>query len=445
MLRTAFLSLLLLGIAVRTVGAPQAGVLGWTWLTLMGPHQLVWGELATAPVNLILAVVTFISWLFSREPKRVPINLATGLWFAFMAYMTLTTVFALSPDLAWSRWDRTIKIMALGILVASIMTNRVRVHALIWVIVLSLGYFGVKGGLFTIITGGDSRVIGPEGLGIGDNNYLALALCMILPLINYLRVQSEWWLTRIGAIAAMAITVVAVLGTYSRGGLIGLAVTGAYFWWKSKQKIVIAIIAVVLVVPAIRFMPEGWFQRMSTIQTAETDASFAGRVQAWKFAINVAESRPLTGAGFGGTEDLAVYRRYVDQPTERITYGHAAHSIYFQVLGDHGFIGFALYLALLATTWWYAAVARRRARQNPNLLWVRDLAGMVQVSLVAFAAAGAGLSMAYYDLFYLLIGTVIVLRQMAMVGETEFQGRLGAYPASGLRAGRASAEQSVLS
>src|SRR5690348_11218945 len=215
MLRTAFLLLILLGIAVRTVGAPQAGVLGWTWLTLMAPHQLVWGGLATAPVNLVLALITFLSWLFSREPKRLPFNLAMGLWFAFMAYMTFTTVFALSPDLAWSRWDRTIKIMALGILVASIMTNRVRIHALIWVIVLSLGYFGIKGGLFTLITGGGSRVLGPEGVGIGDNNYLALALCMILPLINYLRLQSEWQATRIGAMAAMAITAVAVLGTYS--------------------------------------------------------------------------------------------------------------------------------------------------------------------------------------------------------------------------------------
>ena len=115
------------------------------------------------------------------------------------------------------------------------------------------------------------------------------------------------------------------------------------------------------------------------------------------------------------------------------TFGRAAHSIYFQVLGDHGFVGLALYLGMLATAWWYAAAVRRRARRSDHLAWMADLAGMIQVSLVAFVVAGAGLSMAYYDLLYLLLGTVIALRQMVLQGAAQEQPRLAPVSAGAVR------------
>jgi putative inorganic carbon (HCO3(-)) transporter len=412
--RAIFLLLLFLGILVRTVGAPQAGVLGWTWLTLMTPNQLVWGFVSTLPLNLILAIVTLICWGLSPEPKRLPLNLAMGLWLSFMVYITLTTVFALAPDLAWERWDRTIKVMALGLLVASIMTNQIRIHSLVWVIVLSLGFFGVRGGVFTLITGGGFHVLGAESSSLTDNNYLALALCTIIPLMNYLRMQSEWRWVRIGMIVGMGLMVLAIIGTYSRGGLIGLAVMGGYLWWRSRQKILIAAIGIVILIPALQFMPDIWHQRMATIETAEEDASFQGRVQAWHFAINVAESRPLLGAGFGGSETTEVFNAYFHDPEGGRAPGHSAHSIYFQVLGDHGFVALAIYLGMLAATWWYTGTIRRIARPDPTLAWARDLASMIQVSLLGFMVAGAGLSMAYYDMIYLLIGITVALQQLVL-------------------------------
>lgn len=413
-MRTVFILLIFASILIRTVGAPQAGVLGWTWLTLMNPHKLGWGFVTEAPLNMILAVVTFVSWIFSPEPKRFRLNLATGLCLAFMAYVTVTTFSSLAPELAWERLDRTLKIMALGLLVASIMTNQVRIHALIWVIVLSLGYFGAKGGAFTLLTGGGSHVVGADTTGLGDNNLLALALCTIVPLMNYLRMQSDWRSVRWGMTAAMALVVVGIIGTYSRGGMIGLALMGGYLWWKSKQKILIAALGLVILIPTIQFMPESWHARMATIESAEQDRSFQGRLQAWRFAINVAEIRPFLGAGFAGSEKTDVFNTYYHDPEGEIVPGHAAHSIYFQVLGDHGVVGLVIYLALLATTWRYLAAIRRRARLTPDMAWAGDLASMMHVSLVAFMVAGAGLSMAYYDMIFLLIGISIALRQLVL-------------------------------
>ena len=412
-MRAIFLLVLFASILIRTIGAPQAGVLGWTWLTLMQPQRLVWGFFETFQFNMILALVTLLSWFFSREPKRPPLNFAIFLWLSFMAFITLTTIFALSPDAAWGRWDKTFKVMALGIFVATIMTNQLRIHALIWVIVLSLGYYGVKGGAFTLMTGAAGRVTGPESTGLGDNNNLALALCVLMPLINYLRLQSGHWLVRLGAAGAMGLNALAILGTYSRGGLIGLAITGGYLWWKSRQKVIIAFLAIIMAIPAIQIMPKDWTDRMQTIQTADQDASFQGRLAAWQFAINIAVARPLTGAGFNGSEDPAVFQHY-NPGSVVVRWGLAAHSLYFQLLGDHGFIGLGLYLGLVGITWIYAGRTRRRARSDPTLAWAADLGVMIQVALVSFMVVGAALSMAYYDMIFLLISISIALHELVI-------------------------------
>lgn len=419
MLRTIFLLPFLAAIVICALAVPYVGVLGWTCVALMAPHQLVWGGLGTARINMVLAITTVIGWALSREPKRLPFNLAGGLWLCFMAYMTFTTLVALAPDLAWEGWDRAIKIMALGLLVASMATNQVRIHALIWVIVLSLGYVGVRGGIFTLITGGRFHVVAEGAISFADNNILALALCAGVPLMNYLRMQSEWRSVRWGMAGAMGLVVVAILGTYSRGGLVGLTVTSGYFWWKSKQKIAIAVVGLAVLIPAVQFMPDNWVSRMSTIETADEDQSFEGRLQAWRFAMNVAESRPFTGAGFAATESSAVFNRYFTGPSGELAVPRAAHSIYFQVLGDHGFIGLALYLALLATTWRYTVKIRREARVEPRLAWAGDLASMLQVSLLSFMVTGAALSTAYHDMIFLLIGISIALRQLVRHAEPQ--------------------------
>lgn len=430
-MRDLFFVILLLTILICTIRAVHAGILGWTWLTLMTPQKLAWGFFASSQPNLIVAVVTLIVWLFSPGSKRIPVNLVTVLFLVFMAFITFTTVFALAPDLAWPKWNLAIKAMVLGILVASIMTSRVRIHALVWIIALSLGYFGIKGGLFTLRTGGQFHVLAIEG-SFGDNNVLAVALCMILPLMNYLRLQSANRFVRLGIIVVMGLTALGTLGTYSRGGLIGLTIMGAYLWWHSKSRIVIALVVLAVSVPAYNFMPAKWTARMSTIQTAEEDTSFRERLDAWRTAFNIAKARPLTGAGFDATLSPAVYRKFTDDAT--FVGGRAAHSIYFEVLGDHGFVGLGLYVAMLVMTWRYAGAARRTARRDPQLGWIADLAAMIQVSLISFVVAGAALSMAYYDMFYLLLGITVVLRKMLAQQRVQMQVALSnALPAALMR------------
>jgi len=71
------------------------------------------------------------------------------------------------------------------------------------------------------------------------------------------------------------------------------------------------------------------------------------------------------------------------------------------VLGEHGFIGLALYLIIFLFAFKYTISTIRR-RANAEGAWTHRLARMIQVSLIAFAVGGAALSMAYYDLLIIL-------------------------------------------
>jgi probable O-glycosylation ligase (exosortase A-associated) len=226
-------------------------------------------------------------------------------------------------------------------------------------------------------------------------------MLITIPLAYFLHATSAHRLARFGLVAIMILSAVAVLGTYSRGGLIGLLFLSLYFWLKSTRKILVTVCAIAVGVVAWSALPDRWFARMSSIQHVDADDSFQGRQDAWRFAFNAASSR-LTGVGFSGTEDPTVFQRYLPEPTATFNRGRAAHSIYFQVLGDHGFIGLALYLAILGLAW--RLTGRLSGRRSGSDHQLHALGQMVRVSLATYCVAGAALNVAYESLVFCLLG-----------------------------------------
>ena len=159
------------------------------------------------------------------------------------------------------------------------------------------------------------------------------------------------------------------------------------------------------------FMPGQWFDRMNSITGYDADASSQIRLSMWKMAIEIARDRPFLGGGFKVFIDPAVYPRYNPDMPEF----HDVHSIYFEMLGEHGVVGFALFLALGLATLWQLTWIRRQTRNREELKWAYDLASMIFVSLVGYAVAGAFLTLATFDLYYLLIGVTVALRQTVQV------------------------------
>ena len=387
---------------------PFWGIVMLAGLGYMNPHRLCYGFMLSMPVVQIVAIVTLIGMLMSREQKRIVWSREIWILLLFVGWMSITTTQAVYPELAALQLEKVVKIQILTFMTLLMLTSRERVHILVWTIVVSLGFYGLKGGIFTILHGGVHRVQGPDGTFIGGNNEMALALVMTIPLMRYLQLnESSWWIRR-GLAAAMLLTAIAAVGSQSRGALVALVITGSYFWWKSRNKIGTAMLLGLAVLVAAAIMPDAWYERMRTIETYDEDGSAIGRINAWWTAWNVANSR-LFGAGFEMWHSY-VFALYSPDPNNV----RDAHSIYFKVLGEHGWIGFVLFMALLAATWLKCGRIGRMTKGHPELSWARDLSAMIRVSMIGYMSAGAFLGLSYFDYIYHLVAIVVVVHQLVL-------------------------------
>lgn len=403
-MRDIVITIIILGSLPFILKSPAIGGLMWVWVSVMNPHTQGWGFATHMPFAFIIAIATLISLAMTREPKSLPLTSVSVLLLLFVAWMNVTAPFALLPASSWVQWNKVMKIMLMSFVIMMVIRTRHDIVRLVWVLVGSIGYYGVKGGIFTIRSGGTERVWGPEETFIGDNNALALALIITIPLMYYLQQNTDKRWVRHGLSAAMLLSALAALGSYSRGGLLAIAAMGLFMWLKSGRKLVLGALLGAVAPLLLAFMPERWVERMDTINTYQDDVSAMGRLNAWRMAWNLARERFL-GGGFD-VSDAAIFARYAPNPMDV----HAAHSIYFQALGEHGFVGLLIYLALGIATWRTAAAIIRRTRGKPELRWAHGLATMSQASLIGFAVGGAFLSLLYFDMPYYLMAALIATR-----------------------------------
>lgn len=396
-------------VGVRALAArrPDLGLNLFTWMSLMNPHRLCWGFATTAPLAQISALATLGSLLLSKEPKRIPWNSTSILLILFLLWMLITTIFAINPEPAWRELNLVWKIWLMAFLVMIIATTPERIRTLMWVITLSLGFYGFKGGLFTLLTGGNARVWGPSNTFIGGNNEVGMALVMTIPLLRFLQLSVQDLRLRFGFTLLMLLCLICILGTHSRGALLGLAGMGLFLLFKSRRKLPLLLLFCIAIPAMTSFMPEKWHARMATIRTYEQDGSAMGRINAWYTAANLAAHRP-TGGGYKCLHNPLTFDLYSPNPDSF----HDAHSIYFEVLGEHGFVGLTLFLLIGITTWRRASRTIALSQKLPELKWIADLCSMIQVSLVGYFVNGAFLGLAMFDLYYDLIGVVIACAEL---------------------------------
>jgi len=380
---------------------PYFGILAYVWVGLMNPHRFVY-RLSNFPVALAFAAATLAGMVITRKFGKWPGRAETYLILIWFLYTTVTTMVALSP-LAWAYWDQLAKILLMTVVLGMLSQERKRLDNLILVIVGSIAFFGLKGGIFSILTRGNYMVFGPPGSFIEGNNELALAELMVMPLIIYLiRQEKNRWRRR-GLVVLFLLNAISVVFSYSRGDLLALFGIIMLLSWRSKYRARAIAAGVVACALLVAFAPKAWTDRMHTIETYKQDPSALGRINAWRFAWNLANDRPIGGGFRVFTREMFV--KYAPDPYDY----HEAHSIYFQTLGEQGFPGLAIFLTILGTSALRMQGIRKRTKGKPEFKWVRDMAEMIQCSILAYAMAGAFLGLAYFDLIYYIVMAGVVL------------------------------------
>ncbi|MBV8502229.1 MAG: putative O-glycosylation ligase, exosortase A system-associated [Paucibacter sp.] len=400
-MRDLLLASILLVLIFQALRHPWIGVLGWTWISTMNPHAMSW-RMSDMPVAAAMAGATLLGVLLTKDKRSFFVTRESAVLMLFMLWMCITLPFSIYLADSMELWSRVMKIDFMILVSLVVLYSRQHIMAMVWVMAGSLAFFGVKGGIFTIATGGSYRVWGPENTYIGGNNEVALALVIVIPLIEFLRLQVKniWANRALGA--SMLLCAVAALGSQSRGALLAVLAMFLMLWVRGKHKVAMGVVLLLLGVAVILFMPDSWSDRMSTIKTYDQDSSALGRINAWWMAFNLAKAN-FFGGGFM-IYTAEVFAKYAPDPTDI----HAAHSIYFMVLGEQGFIGLFLFLLIWILVWNRAGKLFREGRKLPQTQWVSDLGGMCQVSLLGYAVGGAFLSLSYYDLPYNILVVVVV-------------------------------------
>jgi probable O-glycosylation ligase (exosortase A-associated) len=392
---------------------PFIGLLGWTWIGYMNPHRYTWSFMAWGfPVALVVAIPT-LAGLAMQGKVRIPLRRETILLVALWVWFAVSTVHVYLSTALYHHWAFTLGTMidvskVLLMTFVAVILVKTRDHLRWWYLVTLFSFLAIawKGAVWAIVTGGEERVMGPPRSMIADNNALALALNMCIPMIFcFLKIEKHKWMRRF-LWASIPIIMIAIAFTYSRGGLVGLMMVMAIIIWRSRFRVLGAAALLLFGLLGVALAPEKWTARMDTMRTgeAEKDLSVTTRFDAWRFARMLANDYPITGAGFE-TFTRVLYSRYLGPEY----YNFGPHSVYFQMMAEHGYPGLLIFLSIIGSCLLTCRRVKRWSVQNEEDGRLGHFADMVSASLMAFAASGAFLGFAYFDLFYQMIGTTIIL------------------------------------
>lgn len=398
-----FLAFLAIALAA-TVRFPFASILLWAWFTLATPQAASYwaGQLS---LNTVIAGVTFLTFFFHGEFTRMRLGLVAWLLIAFGGWLWMSQEHSLLPEYSAVFFDRYIKIILFILLCTLSVRSRLRFHALLWILVAVMGFYGAKGGLYTILTLGQRTYMGLEGTILEDNNQIGIALAATLPMFLYVARQSTSKLVRYGTGLVLMLSIIAVIGTQSRGALVSLVAFAGLMWLRSNRKLVTGAIMAAIAVIGLQAVPDQWVQRMETIAEAGEDTSFMGRVDAWVINYKLANEHPLTGVGLRVPYEQHIANTVSDREAR------AAHSIYFEVLGGTGYVGLGIYLFILGTAFFKARRAEWRYATQESGSWRAVFGRYAQMSILVFCLGGASVSMEMWEGYLIII---------ALIGSLEF-------------------------
>ena len=401
--------------------SPAAGVTFWIWDALLAPTELVYGFMGAIPTNKIVAIVTLIGLSLRQDKRDLYLDrvgyllLALGVTATFSHLSSLTAIESESYI-----YQKVLKEIALAFALMFTITNRRWIVVCIIVLSASISFLGVKEGLISLLTAGGHKIIGSRA--VGDNNQLALVLLSTVPMLMFLSKYFEKRWLRIGSLAVIALDLITVIMTFSRGGFIGLIVLALLYLKNTRNRLQSSLVLIVIGLSLAALAPEAWYTRVDTINDAADDGSFMGRVIAWKISFLIAEYNPFFGGGFHALQDWRVWETYSKffgelswVPTALPDfYPHAAHSIVFEVLGDLGFIGFFTYFLLFALSFLSLRSVKALCAEHSQLRWARDLASMLQMSLILYLICGLALSVAYVELIFVFFALSSRLRRTVL-------------------------------
>ncbi len=415
-MRDIVVTLIIVGLMPACFRRPFVGLCVFSWLAYMRVQDLAWGWARDMRWSFYVAILMFAGFFLLRERgKKLFLNDARSYVMITLVLLTgIGVALSVAPDdYQFRRYLEFVKIIAVALFTTAVVKNREQLRILLWVIALSLGFYGVKSGIWGILTLGRSQIlVGPGGM-LADSNDLSLAMAMCVPMLYHLgwterrpELRRAFWF-------AVPLTMITVGLTHSRGGFLSLATALAFLIWRSKNRLLGVLAGLLVAGAAFVVAPESYKDRLATLADPTAEGSAASRLRAWGIATRMALDNPILGVGFGKFQQH--YVEYAIDPTEKELAGKniVAHSSYLQIWAECGSIALLLYFALIGASFWTCWKVRRMAERRYYSSWMQNYAALFEASLATFVVGSSFLNRGHFDLFYHWVALIMVFGVIA--------------------------------
>ena len=381
----------------------------YLWIAYFRPESWAWSALFTT-LNLSYIAGAYLVIRTLIAGTRFRFDMRTGLLLLFLGQALLSAWFGLNREYSMGYWQEFAKVIVVSILLTNIIRTPADLRLILIVITLSLGFEAGKQGWAQLILNPGQR---NDNLipFLGDNNFVAVGMAMLLPIVGALAATSTGWQKRAFQFLSVGV-LYRGLSTYSRGGFLSLGAVGTLWFWRSPHKIKSAGAVLVVTLLVVPVLPQQFWDRMGTIAPAEErDNSQQGRFHFWRVAVAMANDRPLAGVGHSGYE--LAYNAY-DFSGGQYAGNRSVHSAWFGVLGELGYPGLLLFVAIIVSSLLTCRRVRLAAQRGEIPGPLGPYAIGLESALVAFMVGGSFVHFQYCEMLWHFFALSIALERVAV-------------------------------
>ncbi|MCL9982280.1 MAG: DUF5935 domain-containing protein [Erythrobacter sp.] len=406
---------------------PFLWVLLYVYIDILAPQRIGYSLISTMPVSLIAFAAAFGGWLVLDRKEGARFTVRQGLMLALLAYCWWTTGNADFPAEAATKWDWVWKALLFAIFLPFTLSTRARIEALGLMLVLAIATIVIGTGMKTVLGGGgyqNLKFFVNDNSGVYESSTLATVAIGLIPLI--------WWFTRHGTVfrphwlvtafaAALTFACLMVpIGTEARTGLLCIAALGVLLLRYTNKRLMFIAAAGALGLVALPFLPQSYYDRMATLAAPGGDESASTRVAVWEWTLDYVAEKPL-GGGFDAYRSnrfaYVMPVKEVDGNTTTVTYrevvdeGRAFHSSVFELLGEQGWPGLMIWLALHGLGLWQMERIYRRWKgaAAEEEAWIAPFAAALQMGALVYLVGALFQGIGYQPVMLMLVGLQIGL------------------------------------
>lgn len=405
---------------------PFVFVLTYVYIDIVSPQRLTYILLNSVPISLIAAGLSVVAWVVVDDKRDTRIAPRQMLMLALLFYCLWTTRTADFPVDAQYKWEWVWKALAFAIFLPLTLRTRLRIESLLLFMVLSAASIIIVGGIKTLGSGGgygELNLMVSNNAGLYEGSTISTVAIAIIPLILWFSrfgtVFAADWRVRTFCFALVFSCLLIPVGTSTRTGLLCIGLLGLLMLRDVKRRLTYLALAGAAGMLALPFLPSGFTQRMETIGTYQADASASTRLAVWAWTLDYVQQNPF-GGGFNAFlqnriryEKVAVVGEGGNQTVERsleVDKARAYHSAYFEMLGEQGWPGLFLWLAINLGGLFRMEVLRRRyAKADAREAWVVPLAAALQNGHIVYLFGANFVAIAFQPFVFMLIGAQIGL------------------------------------